>query len=117
MVTNPGIERLQHILRRGVSEVIVEQELLSRLQEDRPLRLKFGLDPNKPDIHLGHSVPLRKLRHVLFDQLGHVLVARVSAEERIGTFRHSGILSLHDTGAGTAHPPNPDVLRLIAGGT
>ncbi len=60
------------ILSRGVAEVIVESELRARMAGDRPLRLKQGFDPTKPDMHIGHAVGLRKLRQ--FQELGHQVV-------------------------------------------
>ena len=69
MNTNPDIEKL---IRRGVTEVIVEDELRERLKGKGVLRLKEGFDPSSPDIHLGHMVGLRKLRQ--FQELGHQVV-------------------------------------------
>lgn len=63
---------LQWILTRGVAEVIVKEELLEKLRSGRPLRLKQGFDPSKPDLHIGHAVGLRKLRQ--FQELGHQVV-------------------------------------------
>ena len=63
---------LQQILRRGVVEIIVEDEFVRLLQEGKPLRLKMGFDPSRPDIHLGHVVGLRKLRQL--QELGHKVV-------------------------------------------
>src|SRR3972149_1080043 len=60
------------VLRRGVAEIIVEAELAALLEQGRPLRLKQGFDPSRPDIHLGHVVALRKLRQ--FQELGHQVV-------------------------------------------
>ncbi len=54
---------------RGTSKVISEEELEKKLKEGRPLRVKFGVDPTAPDIHLGHTVPLEKLRQ--FQEMGH----------------------------------------------
>lgn len=54
---------------RGTSKVISEEELEKKLKEGRPLRIKFGVDPTAPDIHLGHTVPLEKLRQ--FQEMGH----------------------------------------------
>jgi len=59
-------------LRRGVAEIIVEEEFNSLLEEGRPLRLKMGFDPSRPDIHLGHVVGLRKLHQL--QQLGHQVI-------------------------------------------
>ena len=61
-----------HLLRRGVAEVIVEEEFIARLKNGDKLRLKEGFDPSSSDIHLGHMVGLRKLRQ--FQELGHEVV-------------------------------------------
>jgi tyrosyl-tRNA synthetase len=63
---------INHLLRRGVAEVIVEQELKEQLRSGKKLRLKEGFDPSFPDIHLGHMVALRKLRQL--QELGHQVV-------------------------------------------
>ncbi|HNX42752.1 MAG TPA: tyrosine--tRNA ligase [Candidatus Aminicenantes bacterium] len=64
------------LIRKGVAEIIPEEELLEKLErsykENRPLTVKAGFDPTAPDIHLGHTVLLRKLRH--FQILGHRVV-------------------------------------------
>lgn len=63
------------IIKRGVSEIISEEELLARLnwseKTGKPLKIKAGFDPTAPDIHLGHTVLLRKLKH--FQDLGHIV--------------------------------------------
>jgi tyrosyl-tRNA synthetase len=59
-------------LRRGVVNVLPEEELAARLGAGKPLRVKLGVDPTAPDIHLGHTVPLVKLRQ--FQDLGHQAV-------------------------------------------
>ncbi|MBP7080070.1 MAG: tyrosine--tRNA ligase [Rhodocyclaceae bacterium] len=61
-------EQLRQILR-GASELLVESELVEQLKTGRPLRVKAGFDPTAPDLHLGHTVLLNKLRH--FQELGH----------------------------------------------
>lgn len=63
---------IKRLLKRGVSEVIVEAELVSALKAGNPLRLKEGFDPSFPDIHLGHMVGLKKLRE--FQEMGHQVV-------------------------------------------
>ena len=63
---------LRGLTGRGVSEIIVEEEFIRLLQEGKPLRLKMGFDPSRPDIHLGHVVGLRKLRQL--QELGHQLI-------------------------------------------
>jgi len=61
-------EHLQQI-RRGVEDLLVEAELVQRLDAGRPLRVKAGFDPTAPDLHLGHTVLINKLRQ--FQDLGH----------------------------------------------
>ena len=63
---------IQHLLRRGVAEVIVEEEMAALLRSGKKLRLKEGFDPSFPDIHMGHMVTLKKLRQ--FQELGHQVV-------------------------------------------
>ncbi len=63
---------LNSLLRRGVSEIIVEQEFVELLRSGKSLRLKMGFDPSRPDIHLGHVVGLRKLRRL--QELGHKVI-------------------------------------------
>ncbi|MBK5211345.1 MAG: tyrosine--tRNA ligase [Coriobacteriia bacterium] len=60
------------IIKSGTSAIVPEAELMKKLQENRPLRIKLGVDPTAPDLHLGHAVPLRKLRQ--FQDLGHTVV-------------------------------------------
>ncbi|MFH0914698.1 MAG: tyrosine--tRNA ligase [Chloroflexota bacterium] len=68
----PNIAELDRLLRRGIAEIIVEQELRALLVSGKKLRLKEGFDPSSPDIHLGHMVALKKLRQ--FQELGHQVV-------------------------------------------
>jgi tyrosyl-tRNA synthetase len=65
MSQGDGLEQI----KRGAQEILVEAELVERLQEGRPLRIKAGFDPTAPDLHLGHTVLLNKLRQ--FQDLGH----------------------------------------------
>jgi tyrosyl-tRNA synthetase len=58
--------------RRGTVDLIEERELVERLAAGRPLRVKFGMDPSSPDLHLGHAVQLLKLRRL--QELGHTIV-------------------------------------------
>ena len=57
------------IIKRGCDELIVEEEMVRKLKTGRTLRIKLGLDPTAPDLHLGHTVVINKLRH--FQDLGH----------------------------------------------
>jgi len=61
-----------YLLKRGVAEIIVEEELTELLRSGKKLRLKEGFDPSFPDIHLGHMVALKKLRQ--FQELGHQVI-------------------------------------------
>lgn len=61
-------EQLQ-ILLRGVADIYSKDDLLAKLKQNRPLRIKLGMDPTASDLHLGHTVVLNKLRH--FQDLGH----------------------------------------------
>ena len=63
------IEQAIQTIRRGADELIVEEELAKKLATGRKLRVKLGLDPTAPDLHLGHTVVINKLRH--FQELGH----------------------------------------------
>lgn len=64
-----SIEAALAEIKRGVEELIPEEELIAKLKEGRPLNIKLGADPTAPDIHLGHTVILNKLR--TFQDLGH----------------------------------------------
>lgn len=57
------------LIKRGTEELLLEDELVKKLEEGRPLRIKAGFDPTAPDLHLGHTVLINKLRH--FQDLGH----------------------------------------------
>ncbi len=60
------------LLTQGCDQVVTHDELKKKLEQKRPLRVKLGCDPTAPDLHLGHSVVLRKLRQ--FQDLGHKAV-------------------------------------------
>ena len=64
-----AVEQAIQTIRRGVDELIVVEELAKKLASGRKLRIKLGLDPTAPDLHLGHTVVINKLRD--FQQLGH----------------------------------------------
>lgn len=67
----PVSEQLTY-LKKGFSEIIREEDLVERLKLGRPLRVKAGFDPTAPDLHLGHTVLLRKMKH--FQDLGHTVI-------------------------------------------
>lgn len=71
-----SVEEQMKIIRRGVTEILPEAELVEKLKQSvlthKPLKVKLGLDPTAPDIHLGHTVVLRKLKQ--FQDLGHQII-------------------------------------------
>ncbi|WCE29179.1 tyrosine--tRNA ligase [Vibrio sp. SCSIO 43137] len=89
-----SIEAALAEIKRGVEELIPEEELIEKLKEGRPLRIKLGADPTAPDIHLGHTVILNKLRQ--FQELGHEVTFL------IGDF--TGMVG-DPTGKNTTRPP------------
>ncbi len=82
------------IIRRGASEILREDELAKKLELDRPLRIKAGFDPTAPDLHLGHTVLLNKMRQ--FQDLGHEILFL------IGDF--TGMIG-DPTGSNATRPP------------
>lgn len=72
----PPINEQMDLIKRGTSEIIPEEELVQKLEkslkENKPLNIKLGCDPTRPDLHLGHSVVLRKLAQ--FQHLGHTAI-------------------------------------------
>lgn len=90
------------LIRRGADEIIQEDELRARLESGRPLRVKAGFDPTAPDLHLGHTVLINKLRH--FQDLGHQVIFL------IGDF--TGMIG-DPSGKSVTRPPlsREDVLR------
>jgi tyrosyl-tRNA synthetase len=67
--TMVDVEQSLRLIKRGADEILIEAELVERLKTGRPLRVKAGFDPTAPDLHLGHTVLINKLRH--FQELGH----------------------------------------------
>src|ERR1041384_8675871 len=60
------------IIKRGAREVLPEEELVAKLKQGRPLRIKAGFDPTAPDLHLGHTVLIQKMKQ--FQDLGHEVI-------------------------------------------
>lgn len=81
-------------IRRGVDELLIEDELVNKLKKGKPLRVKAGFDPTAPDLHLGHTVLINKLRQ--FQDLGHEVLFL------IGDF--TGMIG-DPTGKSTTRPP------------
>lgn len=89
-----NVELQLALIRRGTEELLVEAELLTKLKTGRPLRIKAGFDPTAPDLHLGHTVLINKLRH--FQEFGHHVMFL------IGDF--TGMIG-DPTGKNTTRPP------------
>jgi len=94
----PPLNEQMDLIKRGTSEIIPEEELVQKLEkslkENKPLNIKLGCDPTRPDLHLGHSVVLRKLAQ--FQQLGHQAILI------IGDF--TGMIG-DPSGRNTSRPP------------
>ena len=71
-MTDTELERQLEQIRRGSVEIINEEELIGKLRRGAPLRIKAGFDPTAPDLHLGHTVLIQKLKH--FQELGHQVI-------------------------------------------
>jgi len=100
----PSIEDALEVIRRGCDELLVETELIEKLKTGRPLRVKAGFDPTAPDLHLGHTVLLNKLRQL--QQLGHQAVFL------IGDF--TGMIG-DPTGKNVTRPPlSPEQIEMNA---
>jgi tyrosyl-tRNA synthetase len=91
-------------IRRGVQDMLLEDELRARLGEGRPLRVKAGFDPTAPDLHLGHTVLINKLRQ--FQDLGHEVIFL------IGDF--TGMIGDPSGRSATRPPLTPDDVRRNA---
>src|SRR5579872_878653 len=67
-----SVEQALAIIRRGTEEILLEEDLIERLKTGKPLRVKAGFDPTAPDLHLGHTVLLNKMRQL--QDLGHEIL-------------------------------------------
>src|SRR5581483_3577816 len=76
MATFPAVAEQMAYIKKGSAEIIREPELVAKLERSlktgKPLRVKAGFDPTAPDLHLGHTVLMRKLKH--FQDLGHTVI-------------------------------------------
>src|SRR5437667_8710416 len=69
---SPDIAHQLAVFKRGADELLVESELAAKLERGKPLRIKEGFDPTRPDLHLGHTVQFNKLRQL--QDLGHHII-------------------------------------------
>jgi len=98
------VEQQLEVIKRGSDELLVESELRDKLQSGRPLRVKAGFDPTAPDLHLGHTVLINKLRHL--QDLGHHIIFL------IGDF--TGMIG-DPSGRNTTRPPlTPEEVKVNA---
>ncbi|MFC1751053.1 tyrosine--tRNA ligase [Pseudomonadota bacterium] len=72
MASKADLEKIKNIMDRGTVEVLVKKDLEAKLLSGKKLTVKFGIDPSGKDLHIGHMVPIRKLRE--FQELGHKIV-------------------------------------------
>ncbi len=91
---NIDINQQLAVIKRGADELLIESELVEKLKKSQPLRIKAGFDPTAPDLHLGHTVLINKLRQ--FQDLGHHILFL------IGDF--TGMIG-DPTGKSTTRPP------------
>src|ERR1044072_9822492 len=92
------------VFKRSAEELLVESELRAKLARGKPLRVKEGFDPTRPDLHLGHTVQFKKLR--LLQDLGHHIIFQ------IGDF--TGMIG-DPTGRNVTRPPlTPEELAVNA---
>jgi tyrosyl-tRNA synthetase len=66
------IQTQLEVIKRGAVEVLPEEELVTKLKRGRPLKIKAGFDPTAPDLHLGHTVLIQKMKQ--FQDLGHEVI-------------------------------------------
>lgn len=90
----PSVDEALSIIKRGAEEILPEDELVKKLKKAKPLRIKAGFDPTAPDLHLGHTVLINKLKQ--FQDLGHEIIFL------IGDF--TGMIG-DPTGKSTTRPP------------
>src|ERR1700723_3016409 len=85
MANFPPVDEQLAYLKKGAAEIVKESELRSKLEKSlasvKALRVKAGFDPTAPDLHLGHAILLRKLKH--FQDLGHTVIFLVRAFTRM----------------------------------
>ncbi len=93
-LNDPSVQESLAVIKRGCQELLVEQEMAERLASGRALRVKAGFDPTAPDLHLGHTVLLNKMRQ--FQELGHHVIFLIGD--------YTGMIG-DPTGKNTTRPP------------
>jgi len=93
-LNDPSVQESLAVIKRGCQELLVEQEMAERLASGRALRVKAGFDPTAPDLHLGHTVLLNKMRK--FQELGHHVIFLIGD--------YTGMIG-DPTGKNTTRPP------------
>ena len=92
-------------LKRGADEILVESELVERLETGQPLKIKAGFDPTAPDLHLGHTVLINKMRQ--FQEFGHEVIFLIGDfTGMIGDHRQERHTAAPDPGSGDRQRPH-----------
>src|SRR6056297_4140770 len=99
-----SIDEALAIIKRGVDELIPEDELIEKLKEGRPLRINAVFDPTAPDLHLGHTVLINKLRQ--FQTLGHEVLFLIGD--------YTGMIGDPTGKSATRQPLTPEQVRTNA---
>ena len=84
-----SVDEQMRIITSGAAQIVPEADLRKKLEKGEPLNIKLGVDPTSPDLHLGHAVPLRKMRQ--FQDLGHnvTLIIGNGTAPPVRSFRRS----------------------------
>jgi len=86
-----NIKKINQILTRGVEEIIDVDNLKKGLKSGKQLRVKLGIDPTSPNIHIGRAIPLFKLRD--FQELGHKIILIIMSKAELCSFRRALLIS------------------------
>ena len=78
-----SVDEQMRIITSGAAQIVPEADLRKKLEKGEPLNIKLGVDPTSPDLHLGHAVPLRKMRQ--FQDLGHNVTLIIGNGDRKST--------------------------------
>lgn len=76
-----SVDEQMRIITSGAAQIVPEADLRKKLEKGEPLNIKLGVDPTSPDLHLGHAVPLRKMRQ--FQDLGHNVTLIIGQRYRV----------------------------------
>ena len=108
------IKEQLEVIKRGADELLVEQELIEKLKSGKPLRVKAGFDPTAPDLHIGHTVLINKLRQL--QELGHQVIFLIGdftgmIGDPSGKSQERNLLSVEELRANNANRPMAHALK------